>query len=354
VNRMINEFMEHLPRKQRQFIAVLTDCLVLPFALWSALALRLGQLNPPVLDFWPAFAVASLISIPVFGALGLYRHVARHVGTHAMLAVIKGATITAIAVAAVAYMVPLKGFPRSVPIIFWAFTLVYVSGTRFFVRDYIRRLQDRFSEREFVVIYGAGRRGAELAQVLMQQGRYVPVGFVDDDKRLQRRIVDGLMVYAPRHLGRLIKSSGATQVFVAVTSDAAEDRRAIIQYLEPFGVRVRLIPDLIELASGRQSIANIRDVEIEDLLGRETVDPLPHLLQGSVRGRSVMVTGAGGSIGSELCRQIIRQHPRLLVALDVSEYALFEIQRELLRLGAAEDLQTPVVAVSSGAPTVQP
>jgi len=337
--------MEQLPRRRRQAIAILTDCVMLPLALWSALALRLGQLDPPVVDFWPAFAVASLVSIPVFGVLGLYRHVARHAGTHAMLAVLKGATITAIVVAAVAWMVPLNGFPRSVPIIFWAFTLVYVSGTRFFVRDYIRRLHERVSDRESVVIYGAGIRGVELAHVLMQQGRYIPVAFLDDNKLLQRRIIDGLMVHSPRHLGRILKSTGATQVFVAVNSDAAGERRGIIDFLEPFGVRVRLIPDMVELASGRQSIANIRDVEIEDLLGRETVEPLAHLLQGSVRGRSVLVTGAGGSIGSELCRQIIRQHPRLLVALDVSEYALFEIQRELQRICAAENLQAPVVAV---------
>lgn len=342
---MLSEFIEQLPRRRKQAVAVLTDAVALPLALWSAIALRLGELNPDVGQFWPAFVVSSLVCIPVFGALGLYRHVVRHMGNHAMMAVLKGATITAIVVAAVAYMVPLRGFPRSVPVIFWLLTLLYVSGSRFAVRVYFQRLNEKLSSAIPVIIYGAGSKGVELARVLQQQGDYIPVAFIDDNKALQKRIIDGLYVYPPGHLERLLNDSDVSQVFVAVNSTEAQDRRRIIEFLEPYRVRVRLIPDVVEIDSGRQSIANIRDVELEDLLGRVEVDPLPHLLQGSVRGRCVMVTGAGGSIGSELCRQIIRQRPRLLVALDVSEFSLFQIQRELKRMCADECLQAPVVAV---------
>ncbi|MEQ8485465.1 MAG: nucleoside-diphosphate sugar epimerase/dehydratase [Pseudomonadales bacterium] len=345
IERLLSEFLEGLPRRRKQTVAVLADCIVLPLALWSALALRLGDVTPDVARFWPAFVVASLVSVPVFAALGLYRHVIRHMGNHAMLAVLKGATITAIMVAAVAYMVPLTGFPRSVPIIFWLLTVGYVGGTRFFVRLYIQRLLSRLNAAEPVIIYGAGIRGVELAQVLRQQGDYLPIAFLDDDKHMQKRIFDGLYVYAPRSLAQLLKDTEVKQVFVAVSSNQPQERRRIIEFLEPYQVRVRLIPDLVELISGRQSIANIRDVKIEDLLGRVEVDPLPHLLQGSVRGRSVMVTGAGGSIGSELCRQIIRQRPRLLVAVDLSEFGLFQIERELKRICQEETLQAPVVAV---------
>lgn len=343
MNRMISEFLDQLPRRRKQAVAVLADAVALPLALWSAIALRLGELNPDVLHFWPAFVVSSLVCVPVFGALGLYRHVVRHMGNNAMMAVLKGATITAIVVAAVAYMVPLTGFPRSVPIIFWLLTMLYVSGSRFLVRAYFERLRRKLSTPVPVIIYGAGSKGVELARVLQQQGDYRPVAFVDDDKRRHRRIVDGLFVHPPRRLASLLEESDAKQIFVAVNSAPA--RRRIIEYLEPLRVRVRLIPDLVELTSGRQSIANIRDVEIEDLLGREQVDPLPHLLQGLVRGRCVLVTGAGGSIGSELCRQIVKQRPRLLVALDVSEFSLYQIQRELRRDGADRGLQVPVVAV---------
>jgi UDP-N-acetylglucosamine 4,6-dehydratase len=345
VQRMISEFFDQLPRRRKQAIAVLGDAVALPLALWTAIALRLGEINPEVAQFWPAFVVSSLVCIPVFGLLGLYRHMVRHLGNDALMAVLKGATITAVVVAAVAYMVPLTGFPRSVPIIFWLIVLLYVGGSRILVRTYYQRLQRRLNASEPVIIYGAGSRGVELARVLQQQGDYAPVAFIDDDKLLQRRMIDGLYVYPRRYLGQVLGDTDARQVFVAVHAEGGDARRRIIEWLEPYRVRVRLIPDIVDVDSGRQSIGNIRDVQLEDLLGRDVVDPLPHLLQGAVRGRSVMVTGAGGSIGSELCRQILRQRPRLLVALDVSEFSLFEIQRELKRVGADEGVQAPVVAV---------
>jgi FlaA1/EpsC-like NDP-sugar epimerase len=337
--------IHQLSRRKKQAIAVLVDFVALPVALWTALALRLGEWNPEVVQFWPAFAVSALICIPVFGGLGLYRHVVRHMGNRAMWAVLKGATITAIAVAAVAYMVPLGGFPRSVPIIFWMLTLLYVSGTRFTLRAYYQWLQQRLHARKSVIIYGAGTGGVELARLLRQQGDFEPVAFVDDDKSLRKRMIDGLYVYAPRSLERLLQETTAHEVFVAINSNAAEDRQRIIEFLEPFGIRVRLIPDIVEIRSGRQSLANIRDVQLEDLLGRDEVGPLPHLLRGSVSGRNVLVTGAGGSIGSELCRQIVRQEPRLLILLDQNEFGLFEVQRDLKAIIGNEELAAPVVAV---------
>jgi FlaA1/EpsC-like NDP-sugar epimerase len=339
------EVLNQLPRRRKQAIALLADFIALPLALWSALALRLGEWSPDVAQFWPAFVVSALVCIPVFGGLGLYRHVVRHMGNHAMLAVVQGATITAIAVATVAYMVPLRGFPRSVPIIFWLLALLYVSGSRFAIRAYFQWLQDKLHTRYSVIIYGAGSKGVELAKLLQQQGEYVPVAFIDDAKNLHRRIINGLYVYDPQDLEKLLKDTDARQVLVAVDASAADDRRRIIEFLEPFGVRVRLIPDFTELVSGQQILTNIRDVEIEDLIGRHQVKPLPHLLAGSVAGRNVMVTGAGGSIGSELCRQIIRQRPRLLALLDQSEFGLFQAQRELQAINAKESLGVPLVTV---------
>jgi FlaA1/EpsC-like NDP-sugar epimerase len=334
-----------LSRRKRQAIAVVTDFAVLPIALWTAIALRLGQVNPEVAQFWPAFVVSSLLCIPVFGALGLYRHVVRHTGSEAIWAIVKGATIIALVVAAVAYMIPLPGFPRSVPIIFWLLTLLYVSGTRFSMRAYFQWLQNRVRLRSPAVIYGAGSKGVELARVLSQQGDYLPIAFIDDDRALHKRVIDGLNVYPPKSLGRVLRDSGARDVMVAIGSAEPDERRRIIEFLESFPARVRLIPDLVELESRRQTIANIRDVEIEDLIGRNTVSPLPHLLRGSVEGRSVLVTGAGGSIGSELCRQIVRQGPQRMVLLDQSEFGLFEIQRELTQLIVSEGLPVDVVAV---------
>ncbi len=342
---MIGEYVEQLSRRKRQVIAVLADCIALPVALWTAIALRLGEWTPDVQPFWPAFVVAGLVCIPAFAWLGLYRQVIRYMGNNAMWAVVKGATICALVVAAVAYMVPLAGFPRSVPIIFWLLTLFYVAGTRFALRTYIQWLNQRLHVRETVIIYGAGRKGVELARLLVEQGIYEPAAFLDDDKTLQRRVIDGISVEPPSSLERLLQDTNAKQVLVAVDSTSSASRRKIIEYLEPFGVRVRLIPDLGKLMSGRQALTNIRDVEIEDLLGRDAVAPLPHLLEGSVEDRNVMVTGAGGSIGSELCRQIVRQRPRLLLVLELSEPALYEIKRELQTICTDEALAVDIVAV---------
>ncbi len=319
--------------------------MVIPLALWSALALRLGQLSPDVSQFWPAFVVAALVCVPVFGGLGLYRHVIRHMGNNALWAVFKGATITAIAVTAVAYMVPLKGFPRSVPIIFWLLVMAYVSGTRYAMRGYLQYHFRRSTPQSPVVIFGAGSKGLELARLLKEQGSYAPVAFVDDNLKLQRQTVGGLYVYPPGQLSKILRTSDCHEVFIAINSTAADDRRRIIEYLEPHGVRVRLIPDLVDIVTGRQNLQDLRDVQLDDLLGRDTVEPLPHLLRRSVEGRRVMVTGAGGSIGSELSRQILRQGPASLVLLDQSEYGLYRIQRELADIALAESLDVSITAL---------
>ncbi len=330
---MIEEFLEQLSRRRKQSVALIVDCLMLPLALYSAFALRLGDLSPDVGRFWPAFVVSSLVCVPVFVRLGLYRQVVRYMGNHAMMTVLTGATVAAVAVAVVALLVPLQGFPRSVPIIFWMLVLLYVSGTRFTVRALFQWARNRHHVREGVIIFGAGAAGVELAQQLERRGDYLPVAFIDDNQALHRRSIHGLAVYGRHGLPRLLQDTQATQIFIAIPSATIEQRRDIIEYLIPFAIRVRLIPDMEDLESGRRSLAQIRDVEIEDLLQRDTVPALTHLLSRSVERQVVMVTGAGGSIGSELARQIAGLQPALLVMLDQSEYGLFRVENELAQLG---------------------
>jgi FlaA1/EpsC-like NDP-sugar epimerase len=337
--------IHQLSRRKKQWLAMASDMIALPVALWSAIALRLGELTPAVASFWPAFLTTVLVGIPVFVRLGLYRQVVRYMGNYAAVAVLKGATVTAIALAVVAYMVPLRGFPRSVPIIFWLLTLVYVAGTRFAVRGYILWLMRQVRTQQPVVIYGSGTNGVELAHALSQRGDHSVVAFLDDDKSLVGRTIDGVRVHAPGALAEILEATNAREVLVAVPSTAVTERRRIIEFLEPFAVRVRLIPDLVDLMSGRTTLANTRDVRVEDVLGREAVAPLPHLLHACVRDRVVLVTGAGGSIGSELCRQIVRLAPRLLLLLDQNEYGLYEIQRELKQVVEREHPDVPVVAL---------
>jgi FlaA1/EpsC-like NDP-sugar epimerase len=344
VSQFLMDAVEHLSRRKKQLIALLTDAVMLPVALWSALALRLGEITPDVRPFWPAFVASAVICLPVFVRLGLYRQVVRYMGNHAMVAVVKGVTITAIAISVVAYMAKLPGFPRSVPIIFWLISLAYVGGTRFAVRAYFNWLAQRFRAKAPVVIYGAGKSGVELARTLLQQGDRVPVAFLDDDPLRQRRTINGVYVYPPRSLPNLLSDTRAREVLVAVPSTDAADRKRIIEFLEPFAVHVRLIPDLADLVDG-QNVANTRDVAVEDLLGRDTVAPMSHLLYACVRANAVLVTGAGGSIGSELCRQIIHGAPRLLVLLDQNEFGLYEIHRELRAIVERHGLEVPTLAV---------
>lgn len=338
-------WIEQLSRRRKQALAVVADCIALPFALWCAFVLRLNEINPEVAHFWPAFVVAGLVCIPVFAKLGLYRQVVRYMGTDAFFTVTVGVTITAVTIAAVAYLIPLRGFPRSVPIIFWMLLLAYVSGTRFAVRGLFTWRLQRGGSREPVLVYGAGRNGAELVRAHHTQNDFDVVAFVDDAQALQGRSVAGVSVHAPEAIPALLDSHGITQVLVAVSSLATEQRARIIRTLEPYAVRVRLIPDMADLLAGRATMLNARDVAIQDLLGRDKVEPLTHLLRGSVADQAVMVTGAGGSIGSELCRQIVTQQPRLLVMLDQSEFGLYEAHKQILELISQQELSVPVVTI---------
>ncbi len=339
---MIEDFLEQFSRRRKQAVALIVDCLMLPLALYSAFALRLGDLSPDISRFWPAFVVSSLVCVPVFVRLGLYRQVVRYMGNHAMMTVVTGATVAALAVSVVALLVPLQGFPRSVPIIFWMLVLLYISGTRFTVRALFQWARNRRHVREGVIIYGAGAAGVALAQQLEQRGDYLPVAFIDDNPAMHRRSIHGLAVYGRIGLTRLLQDTQASQIFIAIPSASVEQRRDIIEFLIPFSIRVQLIPDMVDLESGRRSLSQIRDVEIEDLLQRDTVPALTHLLSRSAEKQVVMVTGAGGSIGSELARQIAGLKPELLVLFDQSEYGLFQVENELAQLA---ELAPPMVSV---------
>ena len=340
------EFIEGLARWQKKAVAVALDGVALPFAMWCALALRYGGWNPEQIDFaafWPVFVAALLVGVPAFGAVGLYRHIIRYMGWEAIGAVMKGVTIATIAVIAVAYMLPMAGFPRSAPVIFWLLAFCYVAGTRFAVRVYAERVVRTDAARKRVVIYGAGAAGAQLARRLNHDRDYRPVAIVDADRREHGRVIHGLTVYPVEALGTLIADHVVRHVLVAMPNAKVAERRDVIASLEPYPVRVRVVPDFDDWVSGTDPLAGVREINIGDLLGRNEVSPLPHLLRGSVAGRAVLVTGAGGSIGSELCRQISRLQPRRLVLLDQNEYALFRVENELNRSRA--DGRAPVVAV---------
>ena len=338
-----NKQVFHLSRWQKRSVMICTDLVMIPFALWSSFAMRYGSWLPELNDGVWLLIVAPLLSIPVFIKLGLYRAVIRFLGNKALVAVVTGISVSVVALLLITVLFDLQGIPRSVYIIYWGTALLLVGGSRHFVRRFYHRINNKVL-RTNVAIYGAGTSGAQLAQALFNSSEYRPVLFLDDDLALQKSFVHSLKIHSPLELSDLIERYQLKQLLLAMPSVELSQRREILHKLEHLPIHVRTIPDMADLVSG-SSIEELREIEIDDLLGRTPVAPNQELLTSSVAGKRVMVTGAGGSIGSELCRQIIRQSPAKLVLFDISEFAAYQIERELIELCRHEQFNLEIVPV---------
>lgn len=320
--------------------AALADVMFTSVALWLSLALRYESLNPPVDNLLLLMAFACVSALPVFIKFGLYRAVVRYFGLQALLAVIAGVTVSVVILAAFDAILGYHQLSFAILSIYWSLATIVVGGSRLFTRFAFQSLVGRQAER--VAIYGAGDAGAQLAAALMGREDCWPVAFVDDKKATHRTVIRGIEVFAPESLPDLIKRRGVRGVLMALPSASRRRKQEILSQLEPLGLHVRSLPDMSEILSGAASSDDIREVDVADLLGRDPVPPNPQLFEASVRGKAVMVTGAGGSIGSELCRQIIKLSPSVLVLYENSELALYQIEMELraavARGGAAVQL----------------
>lgn len=317
---------------------MITDSLILSFALWLSIILRYGDPYMDVTPYWWLFIVASLTGIVSLRKFGLYRAIVRYIGPSSMLSVIQGVTIATILLSLSAYLAQFYSFPRSAPIIFWFVSVILVGGSRLVVRAYFYGIFNNYLSRQPVAIYGAGDTGAQLAIALLNGVKYMPVAFIDDDRELRKNTIHGIRVYDSRHLQRLISDTGIAQIFLAVPSASITQRRIILDKLSEFAVQVLTVPGFNELISGAANVTEIREVDIGDVLGRDTVPADSELLESSVRNKNVIVTGAGGTIGGELCRIIIRHQPRRLILFDNSEYALFKLNKELKEINQNEAL----------------
>ncbi|HMK84569.1 MAG TPA: polysaccharide biosynthesis protein, partial [Steroidobacteraceae bacterium] len=316
-----------LPRPTKRIVALCADALMIPLALWAAISLKAGHafLNP---SDWPAYLAVLVISLPIFVRLGLYRAVIRYLGHKAVFAV-------AFAVALSGLLLGLLGLGAGLPALSWStvtiyscFVLLYVAGSRFVVRYYLLTRYVQPTEAR-VAIYGAGEAGARLSNVLSTTRAFDPVVFIDDNWNLHGRMVNGIKVFPPEQLPALIKSRNIDRILLALPSLTRRRRREILSLLEPLGVHVQTVPDIEQLVTGNANVGDIREVDVGDLLGRDSVPPKPALFEACIRDQVVMVTGAGGSIGAELCRQIIGLSPKRLVLFEMSELALYNIEREL-------------------------
>ncbi|WP_371347715.1 polysaccharide biosynthesis protein [Ancylobacter sp. IITR112] len=334
-------YLVGLSRAKKRAVLSLVDAALLAMSFFLAMALRLDGFTPALAPpSWLAFVIVLPFTLLLFRVMGLYRTVVRHVAGRTVRVLAYGLAISALALLFVASGLGLF-LPRSVPAIYWLLAMGLLGGARFGLRAVYRQRQARHKAR--VIIYGAGAAGRQLLATLEHGGDYVPIAFLDDAQELQGRDIGGLRVYSPARLARLVTEHDIECVLLAIPSATRQQRRTILERLEPLGLRVQTIPGLSDIVSGRAELSEIREVSIEDLLGRDLVPPRQELLDANIRGKVVMVTGAGGSIGSELCRQILTQGPASLILLDLSEFGLYRIDEELRGLAEAEGLEARIV-----------
>ena len=336
-----------LPSLLKRLIAIGADAIMMPLALWASLSLKAGA---PVFSLadWSGYIAVLAVSVPIFVRMGLYRAVIRFLGYKAVFAVAAAVLLSGVLLGFLGFAFKIPALSSSVVTIYSCLTLLYVAGSRFVVRYYLLTHYIRATVAR-VAIYGAGDAGARLSAALQTTRAFDPLVFVDDKKSLHGRMVNGIKVYAPEQLSTLIKDRNIDRILLALPSLTRRRRREILSELEPLGVHVQTVPEFEQLVTGSATVEDIREVDVCDLLGRDSVPPKSGLFDACIRDRVVMVTGAGGSIGSELCRQIVGLGPKRLVLFEMSELALYNIQRELRTFADQHALAVDLVGLIGNA-----
>ena len=320
---------------------LVADTLGLVACVWCAAWLLFAD-DLSAADIMPLTAAMLVVTVLLARYHGFYHSIVRYVGMDLAVAGLKVVIPSAAALAAVAYYFELSAAPVRLAIAFGALYFLYLLGSRFTAQYCLNR---RNSSRERVIVYGAGESGARLVLAMQDGNAFLPVALIDDKESMRNERVGGCRVYPSDELSRLIEQLGVTRVLLALPSASRRRRHAIITDLERLAIHVQTIPDFNDLVTGKARVDDIRDVDVQDLLGREAVPPDKELLSASVTDKAVMVTGAGGSIGSELCRQILRLGPKMLVLFEISELALYNIEKELQKLSGTLGIECDVVAL---------
>ena len=339
---MFHSSLLNAPRSVKRVIMVSADLIILPCSIVLSVLAR-GDLNLEALlqsNALIAVVATTFVSVVVFARLGLYRAVVRFMGRQALFAVFKGCLISVFALV-VAMALLETGLPRSIPLIYGMITMCLVGGSRFLVREYL--FSQARPNKKKVAIYGAGTSGLQLMTSLNNSLEYEPVVLVDDLQERVGAIYHGVKVNSPEKLPFLIEKFNVEQVLLAIPSAPMWRRKEILVDLEPLPVRVKTVPTFEQLVSGDASVEETHDVAVEDLLGRDPVKPISSLIEGCITNKTVLVTGAGGSIGSELCRQILKAKPSKLLLFERCEFALYQIDRELQEEVLNENLDASVI-----------
>ncbi|MCW8328240.1 polysaccharide biosynthesis protein [Photobacterium sp. SDRW27] len=328
-------------RPKKRIISMFIDTLFIAIAFWGAFGVRYGNFESMAsVEIWQTYAILTIVTITSFVKLGLYRAILRYLSFHALLVVSTGAAISAVALSVSGFYLD-DTIPRTVPVIYGAFLALLAGGSRLIMRTLV--FSKRASTKKRVLIYGAGSTGRQLCIALRQSQDYLPVGFVDNDRSLFGTYILGLKVLPSNKVDYLIHSLKCDKVLLALPRASRSERKVILDKLANLTVEVLTVPSMEDIVNGDARIDELRDVPIEDLLGRDPVDPRPELMSADTAGKVVMVTGAGGSIGSELCRQILMQRPAKLLLFELSEYGLYAIDKELTGLATENGLDVEIV-----------
>ncbi|MEO5343672.1 MAG: polysaccharide biosynthesis protein [Gammaproteobacteria bacterium SHHR-1] len=327
-----------MPRMGKRLFALLVDVSLIVLSVWLAFYLRLDTWLPLRGDsYWRpelALSVALLIALPIFITRGFYRAIFRYSGWPALITVAWGVVVYGLIYMAVFTAIGVEGVPRTIGVLQPMLLLLAIGGSRILARFWLGGLyqnQLRQASRPRVLIYGAGLSGRQLATALNNSHEMRVVGFLDDDPQLQGHVLNALPIHAPEQLPELIERQGVSDLLLALPSVGRHRRNQILARIRHLPLAVRTLPSVTELVQGRVSVSDLRELDADDLLGREPVAPDPELLNWNVRDKVVMVTGAGGSIGAELCRQILKLGPQRLLLVEQSEFALYQIHQALLR-----------------------
>lgn len=337
--RIIQRFLA-LPAGAKLALMVGGDAIFLPICMILAVALRLGSFEEAGETALPIQIGLAWLALPVLGVAGLYRSVVRYIDLRVILAasVALGATLLTIYVFAL--LAGFSRFPRSALLSFWFVAFAYVVVSRFLVRAMLHRSTTYAGRtRTNTAIYGAGDAGVQLVRAMQYSNEYRPVCFFDDRRELNRKTVSTLPVYLPESIHAVVSRHAIAEIIIAIPSATIIEKRRIMERLAPLGLPVKILPGLTEWVAGSAGVADIRNLDVADLLGRDPVPPDPNLIGRNITGKAVMVTGAGGSIGSELCRQVMSQKPSSIVLFDHSEYALYAIERELSAMALVKDVR---------------
>lgn len=338
---MLNYLLQ-LPRVAKRVISICIDVIIIAVAFFGSFGIRYDNSSAFYsITHWYIYGALLIITLATFIKLGLYRAVLRFITIKILRVILIGTLISTISMLIISYF-SLLNIPRTVPFLYFLFLTILVTGVRLFFRTLLN--VDR-NNKKAVIIYGAGDSGRQLLTALNQMTGYFVSAFVDDDRKLHKLTLHGIKVYSPAKLKELISQHKVEQILLAIPSAPISRRKEIINQLAALPCEVLTVPGMEDIVTGKAKLTTLNKVSIDDLLGREPVAPVQELLSANIHNKIVMVTGAGGSIGSELCRQIIQQKPKKLILFELNEFSLYSIESELRATIKQKDLGVDLLPI---------